>query len=139
MVEPPKFWPLQTMVAESEMTDHHRQVVEFMDDAYKSGFAPRIMPSEAYFVENADGRSVLLVRRGTRNGYEPMLQSVDETVSLCDVVSVEPNKCITIRPFSSAGVFTLRWLRGENIDEIIDDFNTILGVPIILELKAKNV
>ena len=120
------------------MTDHHRQVVAFMDEAFECGFTPRIMPSVAYFAENDHGRSVLLVRRGTRNGYEPMRQSVEETFSLCDVVSAEHNKCITIRPFSSAGTFALRWLRGESIDEIVGDFDVTFGVPIILELKAKN-
>ena len=99
MFDSVQFWPVPNMIPDSEMTEHNRQIVAFMDDAYESGFAPRFAPAMAIESENSNGRNVLLVRRGIRNGYEPFLRDNGGDIRLGTFFDMQQSTCVTIRRF----------------------------------------
>jgi hypothetical protein len=86
------------------------------------------------------GRSVCLVFRGRRNGWEPWLGEGDQSVRLGPRYSLPlgDSACVCVRPpFRAAGHLALEWLRGRSLGSLLDDFVFVGGSPAGIELRRQ--
>ncbi|HVS35302.1 MAG TPA: hypothetical protein VMS17_06940 [Gemmataceae bacterium] len=133
-------WPFQILKPESEWEDFDRDFLDFMRIAYDEGYRPRQGRSSAIEADSPAGRSVFLVFRGRRNGWEPFLTDGDKSVRLGPWFGPPLGEfaCVCVRPpFRAAGHLALEWLRGRSLDSLLGDFVFVGGSPAGIELRPE--
>jgi hypothetical protein len=123
----------------AEWNQFDREYIGFMQTAYAEGYQPRVGPGSCVEAIAPSGRSIVLVFRGRRNGWEPFFG--DGTRSLRLGLRYElplgDNACVCIRPpFRAAAFLALEWLRGRPLKSILEDFVFVGGSPAGIELRG---
>lgn len=127
-------WPFPLSQPAESTLDH--QLVAFMETAHVAGHKPRYNVN-AIIAGDDSVRSVLLVFRGVRNGWEPMLCEHNCAVRLGPKFGLSETACVCVRsPFSSAACFATDWLVGKDIDAILSRFHFVGGYPAGVELGS---
>lgn len=132
-------WPFPIVKPEAEWDEFDRDFLEFMRIAYEECFKPRHENCSPIEAKSDSGRSVFLVRRGSRNGWEPWLDDGGKSVRLGPVyeMPLREHACVCIRPpFRAAGYFALEWLRGRSLESLLGEFFLVGGSPAGIELRA---
>ena len=110
------FWNFPITKPEADWTGFDRDYVELMRTAYEEGYRPREGPGGCIDLGQwPQGRSVSLVRRGSRNGWEPVLGDADRSVRLGPSFGLPLGEkaCVCVRPpFRGAAHLALEWMRG---------------------------
>ncbi|HEY2910130.1 MAG TPA: hypothetical protein VGI99_07780 [Gemmataceae bacterium] len=110
----PKYWPFP--VPSDDLTDEHRKLVKFLEEAFKRGYRPRMFDfgGGEYEAETAEGRKATLVSRGGYcNGATTRWEVAFEAAS-------ERVADYWVNDFETGAASVLQWLGGETIREIID-------------------
>ena len=128
-----KLWPFPYK-PEAQWSAYDRDLVELMQTAYAEGFEPRLAEIESCIElgRYPDGRSVSLVFRGTRNGWEPFLGECGCGIRLGPFCSPElnDNACVCVRPpYRNAAWLALEWMRGRSLTTIFANFEFVAGMP----------
>src|SRR5262245_53561062 len=127
-------WPFP--IGKPELSALDRELVAFMEVAFLAGNKARYSGNAVLAGDDAV-RSVLLVFRGVRNGWEPMLCDHNCAVRLGPKYGLSETDCACVRPpFSSAACFATDWLIGKDIDEVIRGFDFVGGYPAGIELRS---
>jgi hypothetical protein len=135
-----RFWPFPVK-PESEWTDFDREVVDFFQRAFDEGFFPRIDEGESCITlgEGIYPRGVSVVRRGTRNGWEPFLSESGIRVPLGPSyrAPLGTHACVCVRPpFRNVAYFALEWMRGESLEDLLGQFEFVGGYPAGIALRS---
>ena len=82
-----------------------------------------------------------LVRRGSRNGWEPLLADLDRSIRLGPSYGLPLGErtCVRVRPpFRGAAHAALEWMRGRSLGSLLVDFEFVGGLPsgIVLRREA---
>jgi hypothetical protein len=137
------FWPFPIAKPEAEWTEFDRDYDEFMRAAYDEGYCPREGPGGCIDLGQwPQGRSVSLVRRGSRNGWEPFLGDADRSVRLGPSFGLPlgENACVCVRPpFRSAAHLALEWMRGRSLESVLGDFEFVGGFPAGIVIRPEAV
>jgi hypothetical protein len=123
---------------EADWTQFDRDYIGFMQTAYAAGYRPREAPCISVEADAPCGRTIILVFRGRRNGWEPFLGDGERPVRLGPLydLSLGDSACVCIRPpFSAAGFLALEWLKGRSLGSILEDFVFVGGSPAGIELR----
>ena len=131
------FWPFPIIKPESEWDAYDSAFVNFMETAFKEGFKPYRDSTESLIGAGAPTfRTVALVFRGSRSGWEPWIVS-ERGVNhqLGPRYGFNETTCMVIRPFQAASNFALAWLRGTSFDEILTEY---VLVPMTKEEGRKH-
>ena len=136
-----RFWPWPLLKPEADWNDFDRDLIEFMQIAYSEGFRPCDGPCIEAEAWADSGRSIALVRRGARNGWEPLMIDGSKPVRLGPIYDLPLGEgaCVCIRPpFRSAAHFALQWLRGRALPSLLSEFDFVGGRPsgIVLRTSA---
>lgn len=132
-------WPFPILKPEVEWTTFDRDYIDLMRAAYAEGYCPREGSCGCVDLGRwPTGRSVSLIRRGSRNGWEPFLGDSGRSVRLGP--SYRPplgeSACVCIRPpFRSAAHFALEWMRGRSLESLLSDFGFVGGYPASIALR----
>jgi hypothetical protein len=132
-------WPYPVLKPEADWDEFDRDYLNFMQTAYAEGFQPR-HETDASEVAAGDpsDRSVFLVLRGRRNGWEPWLGDQGRNVRLGPYYGLPlgESACVCIRPpFRAAAHLALEWLRGRSLESLLGDFVFVGGYPAGIELR----
>jgi hypothetical protein len=136
-----RFWPYPILKQEAEWTEFDRDYIEFMRTAYDEGYRPREDSPGGGCIDLGQwprGRSASLVRRGTRNGWEPFLGDSGRSVRLGPSYDLPlgENACVCVRPpFRAAAHLALEWMRGRSLSSLLEDFEFIGGRPAGIVLR----
>lgn len=140
MVHEMVYWPFEVVKPEPEWDDFDRDFLAFMKTAYAEGYRPRYERGCcAIEAESVTGRSVFLVFRGSRNGWEPFLTEGVQSVRLAPhyELPLGDSACVCIRPpFRAAAHLALEWLRGRELKAILTEFTFVGGYPVGIELHS---
>jgi hypothetical protein len=142
-VDPEEFiaWPFPVLKPESEWDEFDRDLIDFLCAAYAEGYRPRLNRSvTATEAGEPTGRSVFLVFRGRRNGWEPWLGDGDRSIRLGSHYNLPlgESACVCIRPpFRAAAHLALEWLRGRSLEPLLSDFVFVGGRPTGIELRPE--
>jgi hypothetical protein len=133
-------WPFPVLKPEAEWDESDRDCLAFMRAAYAEGYRPR-QEKQGSAIEAGDaaGRSVFLVFRGRRNGWEPWLEEGGRGVRLGARYGLPlgDSACVCVRPpFRAAAHLALEWLRGRSLESLLGDFVFVGGYPAGIELRA---
>lgn len=133
-----RYWPFDVLPLE-QRTPTDQQQVDFLETAYREKFRPRVYGSEN-FGAASPSRSVDLVFRGTRNGWEPWLGDGDRSVRLGPHYKLRlgESACVCIRPpFQATAHLMLEWLRGRSLESLLGDFVFVGGYPAGIALRPE--
>lgn len=133
-----RLWPYP-LKPESEWTAFDKEHIDLMQAAFEAGFQPCEFDLGVRLGKFPIGRSIRLVRRGSRNGWELVLADNGNEVSLglAYQLPLKHYACVCVRPpFRDAAHFALEWMRGREIDSLLSDFEFVGGRPPGLVLKA---
>jgi len=126
---------------EAEWTAFDRDYIELMRVAYAEGYRPREGPCSCVDLGQwPEGRSVSLVRRGSRNGWEPFLSDSGRSVRLGRSYGLPlgESACVCVRPpFSSAAYLALEWMRRRSLESLLSDFEFVGGHPAGIVLRSE--
>lgn len=133
-----RVWPFPIEKPESEWSDFDYDYIALMQAAFAEGYKPREGPCGSVDLGSwPQGRSISLVLRGMRNGWEPFLGNDRRSIRLGPVYDLPlgEHACVCIRPpFRNAAYFALEWMRGASLDSILADFQFVGGSPAGLTL-----
>jgi hypothetical protein len=132
-----RFWPFPIVGAEAEWDEFTRDYVSFMRRAFEEGFRPRARSDNFIAAESLSGRSLAMIFRGSRNGWEVDLRDSDGVNPLGSRFGIPYNMpCVCGRPpFRTATHLALAWLRGHDLESILSEFEFVGGRPPGLKLK----
>jgi len=136
-----RLWPYPILKPEAEWTEFDRDYIDFMRTAYYECYRPR-EDSPCCCIDLGQwpqGRSVSLVRRGSRNGWEPFLGDSGHSVRLGPAYGLPlgENACVCVRPpFRGAAHLALEWMRGRSLSSLLEDFEFVGGYPAGIVLRA---
>ena len=128
-----RYWPFPIVKPEAEWSEFDRDCIDFMRTAFAEGYRPRegfCSSIEVGALE--EGRSACLVRRRSRNGWEPFLGESGRSVRLGPSYGLPlgENACVCVRPlFRDAGHLALEWMRGRSLESLLGDFDFLGGYP----------
>src|SRR5262245_31978762 len=135
-----RFWPFPIMKPETQWDECDRESIDFMRTAYAEGFRPREEGCITISLgEWKTGRSVSLVCRGRRNGWEPFLGEFQQSVRLGASYKLPLGDCacVCVRPpFRDAGYLALEWMRGRSLQAILANFEFVGGYPAGIVLRS---
>jgi len=104
-----RYWPFNVLPLERQ-TEQQRREIRFLETAYQAGCKPYMFGSQN-FGAAANGRAGEIIDRGCRGKHwEVLLVSAQELI-----VSVH------VDDFESAAESLLRWLRGDEGAEIVEN------------------
>jgi hypothetical protein len=134
-------WPFPVLKPEAEWDEFDHDYLDFMRAAYAEGYRPR-KEKQGSAIEAGDpaGRTVFLVFRGRRNGWEPWLSEGARSVRLGPSYHLPLGDCacVCIRPpFRAAAHLALEWLRGRSLESLLGDFVFVGGSPAGIELRLE--
>lgn len=135
-----QLWPFPVLKPEAEWTEFDRDYITLMRVAYAEGYSPREGPFGFDFGRWPEGRSVSLVRRGSRNGWEPFLGDSGQTVRLGPsyALPLGESACVCVRPpFCHAAHLALEWMRERSLDSILRDYEFVGGSPAGIVLRPE--
>lgn len=132
-------WPFPILKPEADWDEFDRDYLDFMRAAYAEGYRPR-KERQGSSIEAGElnGRSVFLVFRGRRNGWEPWLGEGKRSVRLGTHYGLPlgESACVCVRPpFHAAAHLALEWLRGRSLESLLGDFIFVGGSPAGIELR----
>lgn len=133
-------WPFPVLKPEADWNEFDRDFLDFMRTAHAEGYQPRHENCLAVEAENSAGRTVFLVFRGHRNGWEPFLSESERSVRLGPSYGLPlgESACVCVRPpFRAAAHLALEWLRGCALDSLLGDFVFVGGYPAGIELRRE--
>lgn len=134
-------WPLPILKPEAEWTAFDRDYIDLMRTAYFEGYCPREGPCGCVDLGRwPEGRSASLVRRGSRNGWEPFLGDSSRSVRLGPsyALPLGENACVCVRPpFRGAAYLALEWMRGRSLESLLRDFEFVGGYPAGIVLRPE--
>lgn len=132
-------WPFPILKPETEWTEFDRDYINLMRTAHAEGCCPREGPCSCVDLGQwPEGRSVSLVRRGWRNGWEPFLGDSGRSVrlGLRYGLPLGESACVCVRPpFRGAAHLALGWMRGRSLESLLGDFTFIGGYPAGIVLR----
>jgi hypothetical protein len=138
-----RFWPFPIAKPEDEWSEFDRDYVDFMRTAYVEGYRPREGLCSCIKVGKwEEGRSVSLVFRGSRNGWEPFLGDSHRSVKLGPSYGMPlgENDCVCVRPpFRGAAHLALEWMRGRSLESVLEDFQFVGCFPAGIVLRSEAV
>lgn len=133
-------WPFAVLKPESEWSEFDQDHFDVMRTAHAEGYVPREGPCSCVDLGRwPEGRSVSLVRRGPRIGWEPFLGDSGRSVRLGPSYGLPlgEHACVCIRPpFRAAAHFALEWMRGRPLESLLRDFDFIGGYPSGIVLRS---
>jgi len=128
-----RFWPFPLTKPEVEWSEFDLDYVALMRTAYAEGYRPREGLCGCIDLGQwPEGRSASLVRRGSRNGWEPFLGDSGRAVRLGPSYGLPlgEHACVCVRPpFRDAAYLALEWMRGRSLDSLLTDFEFVGGSP----------
>jgi hypothetical protein len=128
-----RIWPFPILKPEAEWTEFGRDCIDLMQIAYAEGHEPREGPCRCIDLGRwPKGRSVSLVHRGSRNGWEPFLGDSSRSVRLGPSYGLPlgEHACVCVRPpFRGAAHLALEWMRGRSLEDLLRDFEFVGGSP----------
>jgi hypothetical protein len=134
-------WPFAILKPEAEWSEFDRDYIALMRAAYAEGYCPREGPGGCVDLGKwPEGRSVSLVHRGTRNGWEPYLGDVGRAIRLGPIFGLPlgESACVCVRPpFRSAAHLALEWMRGQSLESLLCDFEFVNGYPAGIVLRPE--
>lgn len=133
-------WPFPVLKPEADWNGFDRDFLDFMRTAYAEGYQPRHENCSAVEAESSARRSVFLVFRGGRNGWEPFLSESGRSVRLGPSYGLPlgESACVCVRPpFRAAAHLALEWLRGRSLESVLGDFVFVGGYPAGIELRRE--
>jgi hypothetical protein len=134
-------WPFPILKPEAEWTGFDRDYIGLMRAAYAEGYCPREGPCGCVDLGRwPEGRSVSLVRRGSRNGWEPFLGHSGRSVRLGPSYGLPlgEHACVCVRPpFRAAAHLALEWMRGRSLESLLRDFEFVGGYPAGIVLRPE--
>jgi len=134
-------WPYPILKPEAEWTEFDRDYLELMRVAYAEGYGPREGPCRCVDLGRwPEGRSVSLVHRGPRNGWEPFLGDSGTSIRLGPsyALPLGESVCVCVRrPFRGAGHLALEWMRGRALEALLRDFAFVGGYPAGIVLRPE--
>jgi len=134
-------WPFPVLKPEANWDEFDRDYLAFMRTAYAEGYRPR-QERQGSAIEAGEQtrRSVFLVFRGRRNGWEPWLGDEGRSVRLgvhYDLPLGE-SACVCVRPpFSGAAHLALEWMRGRSLESLLREFEFVGGYPAGVVLRPR--
>jgi hypothetical protein len=137
--EQQRFWPWPLLKPQAEWSEYDRDYVGFMRVAYAEGFRPREGFCNSIEADARTGRAITLVRRGSRNGWEPFMMDGSRPVRLGPVydLPLAERACVCVRPpFRAAAHFALEWLRGCELNSLLSNFDFVGGRPSGIVLRT---
>jgi hypothetical protein len=136
-----KLWPWPIGKPEAEWTEFDRDYINFMRAAYAEGYQPRVGPcSSVELGRSPVGRTVCLVLRGVRNGWESYPGDSGGPVRLGPTYSLPlgEDACVCVRPpFRNAAHLALAWMRGRPLESLLEDFEFVGGHPAGIVLRPE--
>lgn len=133
-------WPYPIVIPESDWTEFDHDYFDLMRTAYARGYCPRETHSCVDLGRWPEGRSVGLVLRGLRNGWEPFLGDSGRSVRLgsCYGMALGDSACVCVRPpFRAAAHLALEWMSGRSLESLLADFEFVGGRPAGIVLRAE--
>ncbi|HTU26992.1 MAG TPA: hypothetical protein VMF30_16415 [Pirellulales bacterium] len=134
-------WPFPILKPTSEWTEFDCDYIYLMRRAYAEGFCPREGPCSCVELGRwPERRSVSLVRRGNRNGWEPFLGDSGQSVRLGPnyQLPLGDSACVCVRPpFRAAAHLALEWMRGRSLESLLRDFEFVGGHPAGIVLRTE--
>ena len=134
-------WPFPILKPEAEWTEFDRHYIELMRAAYTEGYCPRVGPCSSVDLGRwPEGRSISLVRRGSRNGWEPFMGDAGRSVRLGPSYGLPlgESACVCVRPpFRAAAHLALEWMRGRSLESLLRDFEFVGGYPAGIVLRPE--
>ena len=133
-----RYWPFPIATPESEWDLFTRDYVDFMRRAFEEGFQPRGRSDNLVEAESPSGRRVVMIFRGSRNGWEVDLRDAAGVNPLAAAFGI-PYKmpCVCGRPpFSTAAHLALGWLRSRELESLLAEFEFVGGHPPGLKLRT---
>ena len=125
-----QFWPFQIVKPKTEWSRFDRDYVQFLRTAFAEGFRPSVRSDNFVMAESPGGRTIALIFRGSRNGWEVCPSERQVNVPLGPIYRLPDWACVCVRPpFSAAGHFALEWLRGSALTTLLSDYEFIGGSP----------
>lgn len=100
-----QFWPFDVLPP-NQQSDHHRQEIAFLEQAFQDGFQPYVFDRSNYG-GTANERKIEIIHRGADRYWELFFTMADNTVGT-----------FYIEGFAAAGTAALEWLRGEDLSAI---------------------
>jgi hypothetical protein len=132
-------WPFPILQPEARWTDFDRDYINLMRVAHAEGCCPREGPCGCVNLGRwPEGCSVSLVRRGSRNGWEPFFGDSGKSVRLGPSYGLPlgESACVCVRPpFRAAAHLALEWMRGRSLESLLRDFEFIGGYPAGIVLR----
>ena len=134
------YWPFPIGISEMDLNEFQRDFIDWMQIAFAEGYRPRHRTESAIEADSAIGRSIFLVLRGRRNGWEPWLADVGQSIRLGPFYGLPlgSSACVCIRPpFRAVGYFALEWLRGRPLEALLSEFEFVGGSPAGIQLRQE--
>lgn len=101
-----RYWPFEVLPPDKQ-TEHHKQVIAFLDRALLEGFAPYTFGGSNYGACSQNKRVGELIHRGANRYWEVMLTLQNG--------NLEP---FHVDGFINAGDCVLHWLHGEDLSAV---------------------
>jgi hypothetical protein len=123
-------WPFTVLKPEASWSEEDRDFIDFMRVAHAEGFRPRHCGGSPIDAGEPGGRYASLIRRGSRNGWEPWLCDGDRCARLGTHYNLPLGDlaCVCVRPpFRAAAHLALEWLRGRELNSLLQDFEFVDG------------
>jgi hypothetical protein len=134
-------WPFPILKPEAEWTEFDCDYIDLMRAAHAEGYHPREGPCSCVDLGQwPEGRSVSLVRRGSRNGWEPFLGDSGKSVRLGPSYGLPlgESACVCVRPpFRGVAHLALEWMRGRALEALLRDFEFVGGYPAGIVLRPE--
>ena len=134
-------WPFPVLKPEAEWTAFDRDYIDLMRVAFTEGYEPREGPCSCVDLGRwPEGRSVSLVHRGSRNGWEPFLGDSPRSVRLGSSYGLPLGECacVCVRPpFRGAAHLALESMRGRALESLLRDFEFVGGYPAGIVLRVE--
>jgi hypothetical protein len=134
-------WPFPILKPEAEWSAFDCDYIALMRFAYATGYCPREGPGGCVDLGKwPEARSVSLVHRGFRNGWEPFLGDSGRAVRLGPSygLSLGESTCVCVRPpFRGAAHLALEWMRGRSLESLLRDFEFVGGYPAGIMLRSE--
>jgi hypothetical protein len=134
-------WPFPILKPEAEWTEFDRDYIDLMRTAYNEGYCPRVGPCSCIDLGRwPEGRSISLIRRGSRNGWEPFMGDSRQSVRLGPSYGLPlgESACVCVRPpFRASSHLALEWMRGRSLESLLRDFEFVGGYPAGIVLRPE--
>lgn len=102
----------------------------FLQAAHAENFQPRQKDIMEIQLGDPVHRSISLVYRGRKNGYEPFLWDQGRALRLGPHYGLSDTACVCVQPpFYAAGYFALEWMRGRSLEQVLSCFEYVAGKP----------